>query len=382
MRPKISIITHYNFSNAGPIHGPAHTVASYLSRKGASYNFIQYPLYSGAPSILFSKSKNKKVEGTFGPSFSMPLPIKSLYELIKTINFLFKNNQSYVIAVDPLNAFAAILAKKFGFIKKVVFYTVDYTPYRFSNKILNRIYHLIDLYCVYNADVVWNVSTRIMDKRKEQGVAEYKNKYVPNAPSFEVGKRLPESKVDRYNIMMVAGITHSPAFTMVIDAISKLIKKYPHVKLTIIGAGSYEQELKEKIKRSYLHDHVVFLGQLDHEKLLQELPKGGIGLAIYTRDYDWVNYGDSMKAREYFLCGLPVIITDVVSTAEDVLKHSAGIVVKSSSREIYMAIDKLMGNKRLWQKNRLNAIRLAKEFDMDSILDKEFASISSSSLKA
>lgn len=372
MAKKILLLSHFNYSQAGPIHGPVHTLASYLERKKTPYVYIIYPLYAGERSFVTTFDGKREKTRKFGSSLKLPLPIKALYETWFTFNFLRNNNFDLVVAIDPLNALAALIAKRFGFTKKVIFYTVDYTPKRFPNKLLNNMFHAIDSFCIRNADAVWNVSNKIVEKRQEQGVADLRNKYVPNAPSFKVGKPLPDNRVDQFNIMMVTGITHSPAFTMVIDAISALIGKNPKVKLSLIGGGPYEAELKNKVNKSALKGHVEFLGQLDHDTLLKTLPKGGVGLAIYTSDYNWVNYGDSMKAREYLLSGLPTIITDVVSTGEDIAKYDAGLVVKPAKKDIQTAVEKLISDRSYWTKMRSNALTLSKEQDIDKILDRVF----------
>lgn len=369
----IFLISHFNYTAAGPIHGPLHSVASYLQRKKLPYEAIAHPLYAGAKSLYEVFNGRKITTREFGWCLKFPLPIKSFIEALKTITILAKNKPDLVIAIDPLNAFAALIAKKLGISGKVVFYTVDYTPMRFPNKFLNWLYHAIDGFCIRNADSVWNVSIRIVERRREQGVPDEKNLYVPNAPSFKVGKRLPLKKVNRYNIIMITGITHSPAFSMVIEAIAMLIDKQPKIKLSLIGAGPYEEELRKKVADSLLRGHVEFLGQLDHETLLKTLPRGGIGLAIYTPDYNWINYGDSMKAREYLLSGLPTVITDVVSTADDIQKYKAGLVVKADKGAIRSAIEKFFKDEKFWLSSRANALKLAKDFDMDKILDRAFA---------
>ena len=55
--------------------------------------------------------------------------------------------------------------KTLGWVDKVVFYTIDFTPRRFKNKILNNFYLLIDKWCVKFADEVWNLSERMFEAR-------------------------------------------------------------------------------------------------------------------------------------------------------------------------------------------------------------------------
>lgn len=375
VKQKTLLLSHFNYSKDGPIHGPVHTIISYLARRKTPYIYIGYPLYPGEKSLLTKFDSKKEVTKKFGSTFKANILLKSLYEILTTLSYVYQFKPSLIVAIDPLNALAAILAKKVGIVNKVIFYTVDYTPSRFPNRIVNRLYHLIDEYCVKNSDFVWSVSNKIVEKRKEQGLPDIKNRYVPNAPSCKAGKPLPANRVNRFNIMMVSGITHAPSFTIVIDAMSSLVNKYPKLKLSIIGGGSAEEEFKTKIEKSKLKGHVEFLGQLDHKTLLKTLPKGGLGLAIYTSDYDWVNYGDSMKAREYLLSGLPTIITNVVSTGEDIRKFNAGFVVNPLRLDIQRAVEKILNDSSLWKKQRENAIKLSKEFDIDKILDISFRAI-------
>src|SRR5690606_6446004 len=71
------------------------------------------------------------------------------------------------VGVDNFNAFWGVILKKLGWVKEVVYYTIDYVPVRFQNPVLNDVYHWMDKFCVRNADVVWNVSPRIAEGREE-----------------------------------------------------------------------------------------------------------------------------------------------------------------------------------------------------------------------
>ena len=111
-----------------------------------------------------------------------------------------------------------------------------------------------------------------------------------------------------------------------------------------------------------LSKRVIFTGSKPHEDVMKILSKSGVGLAIYTDDFPWTKYGDSMKAREYLACGLPVIITNVPSTADDIENARAGMVIKGVS-EIETAIDHLFKDEKSYQKIKKNAFALAKKFD-------------------
>lgn len=354
MRDKIFLVSHVYFTDSGPVYGPVNVIKDYLESKKRKYYLVEYPLTS-----------------------RLPLIIKSFFE---TLNTLFKGilyKPRVFIGIDPLNALAGIIMKKLGFTGKTIFYCVDYTPTRFKNKFLNFCYLSIDEFCAKNSDEVWNVSMRIIDVRKRQNVPNEKIKFVPNSPSFFKCPRQSIGKIDRSKIVIVTGLTHSPAFDLVLASFKKVSEKLPGLRLSVIGTGAYQEKLVTKVKKMGLLKSVKFLGQLANKDLLEEVSKSGLALAIYTfsKNYSWVYYGDSKKAREYLACGTPVIITDVVGTSEDIKKHGSGLVIRPDIKELAKAIEKLAQDKEFWFECRKNAIKLGRKFDINLILDKTFKPI-------
>ena len=73
----------------------------------------------------------------------------------------------------------------------------------------------------------------------------------------------------------------------------------------------------ERLPRSFLNEHIKFLGYLEHDDLLRHLPFCGIALASYSDDPDSITYyADPTKPKGYLACGLPVVITNVPWIAE------------------------------------------------------------------
>lgn len=351
---KILLASHIYSTDSGPVYGPYNVIKDYLENKGVRVRTIEYPLASGS-SLIF----------------------KSLAEIFKTIKIAANYKPDVFIGVDPLNALAGVLLKKIKLVKKTIFYCVDYTPTRFGSSILNNAYLTIDKLVSKKSDEVWNVSSRILEVRKSQGISENKIRLVPNSPDFNSCPRIPKGKIDRNKIVMVAGLTHSPAFDLVLPAFKDLSKKFPKVRLSVIGTGPYQKQLAAKVRKMGLSKKIKFMGQLPTSDLLKEVSKSGMALAIYTysKKYSWVYYGDSKKAREYLACGVPVVITDVVGTANDIKDYSAGIVIEPNINDLYSAMFKIVDDKKLWSDYQTNAIKLAREMDISKILDKIFKSL-------
>ncbi|MEK7497299.1 MAG: glycosyltransferase [Patescibacteria group bacterium] len=349
---KILIVSHVFMRDGIETHGPLHSIVDYLKKSKRHHLIVSYPLYS-----------------------KIPLPIKSVLETLNTIKFGFSKRFDIIIAIDPLNALAGIILKKLGRCKSLIFYTVDYADKRFENSFLNSIYHLIDRLAINNADYVWNVSSRIVQKRLKQGIKKEKIILLPNSPDVEQIKPAGDKEVNRNWILMISGVTHSPTFDATVNAFLKVVKRRKDAKLLIAGSGPYEAELKKIAKSKGLKNNIEFKGQMQHKDLVTLMRKCGIGIALYTQDFSWTKYGDSMKAREYLAAGVPTIITGTVSTADDIRKAEAGIVVKLDEKEIANVIDKILSNEDLYKKMRINARNLALATDFAAILETSLAKI-------
>ena len=281
-----------------------------------------------------------------------------------------KNETTIYIGIDPLNALFGIISKKIFGIKKVIFYTADYAKVRFGNRLLNSIYHLIDRFAVKNADEVWNVSTRIYELRLQQNIIPERNFFVPNSPAFYDIKRRSIGKINRYELITVATSTKNTDLTIIFTAISDLSKKYPDISLKIIGLDNWQNNYINLLKKLNLSSRIKFLKCMPHAELIDNLCAAGVGLALYTNAFSWTYFSDSMKARYYLACGLPVIMTDISSTAGDIRKRNAGMIISFNRKNLVYALDELLSNINTYKRYRNNAIKLARDFDIEKILQK------------
>jgi len=324
-----------------------------LQKNKMDFIFIRHSIDGNLPSTIYNYHKGKNISRKNLVVFSKIAPLRYISEIISTfIYFLHKKYDVRIcyIGVDPLNAFTGVLLKKVSKIDKVIFYTADYSKKRFSNKILNYLYHTVDRYCVKNVDEVWNVSSRIRDVRKNMGLIDSKNIFLPNVPSDEY-KNYTTNKKNKYHLITLGVIGDQLDFIGIFDSIKDLKIKFPQILLTIVGNGPKEEEYIQYVKINGLENNVKFLGYLSHNQALEEISKSGIGLALYNGNWNFNYYGDSVKCREYFSFGLPVITTDSHSTVEEIKENQAGIVCNMNKDDYIRAILEIIGNYEKYSRN-------------------------------
>lgn len=341
----IFISTHATLIDGKIYESPSNTLIEILKKNKEDFFFLRHSMDGKLPSIVYEYEKGDLIKEKKLFVLSRIAPLRYLTEILSSfLFFLFldKTKKIIYIGADPLNAFTGVLLKKIGKIKKVIFYTADYSKERFKNKVLNFFYHAIDRFCVKNSDQVWNVSSRIVKIRKEQKLSDDKNIFVPNVPSSEYEKYLNKNKKEKYHLISLGIIGEQLDYLGIFEAISDLKNQYPQIILKIIGNGPKENEYKNYVEKHELNDYIKFLGYLNHERALEEISKSGIGLALYNGKWSFNYFGDSMKCREYFCFGLPVITTNTHSTIDDIIEFKAGIVCPMNKDEYKKAISEIM----------------------------------------
>lgn len=373
MRNKFVVVTHAVLSGSEDIAGPAHNIVSYLDRKKAEYLFIRHSLFAGDQTLLSSRKGGKVSSSRLNSSLRFGEIVNRVsegYRTVKSVSQFSKKKPSVYIGIDPLNSFWGLVLKKMGKVNTLISFTVDYSPNRFQSRLLNKIYHLIDRVTLRFSDKAWVVSKRIYDLRLAQGKNPRDIVLVPNAPGVSEVKSLIKKNADSMNIITIGTISSAINFKVVIDSIGEVRKSFPNVKLTIIGQGQGMMDLEKEIEKLGLTQNVFLVGSKTHDEVFKILSSQGIGIAMYTDDAPWSYYSDSMKARDYLALGLPVIISGNIGTVDEIMNEKAGILIKNEKEDLVKAIERLLRDKIYYEELRKNALRLAKENDIEKILDK------------
>ena len=154
---KVIIVSH-TYTTGAP-----QKLREFLIEKVEKLVFIGHPFYyceDIRSSIEIYSGGELKSHKFFFKLFRSE-PLLYIKDFILTPWWALKSKTRFdmYVGVDPLNALVGLLLRKIKIVKKVIFYTIDYSPVRFENKILNSIYDRMEKICVYNSDIVWNLSS-------------------------------------------------------------------------------------------------------------------------------------------------------------------------------------------------------------------------------
>ncbi len=361
--------------------GPAQELESYLvARKMKKFRYIGHPFTFAADIRSFYsvyKDGNKELSHkAYG--WRLPGVLGYVKDLLYTLGWLLFSGEKYdlYIGVDNLNAFAGLMLRALGKTDTVFFYTIDYIPKRFDNRLLNRLYHWMDSYCVAHCDYVWNLSPVMIEEREKKGVlAKHSGKQitVPIGTDLNV-KRTPFEDIDRYTIAFFGHLRQGQGVDFLIGLLPEVIEKIPKARLLIIGTGPLEKQLKERAEMFGLSNHVRFAGFIeDHTEAQTLLSRCAVGIAPYEdSESTYTRYTDPGKPKAYMAAGLPVVITKVPRIAYEIERKGAGIAIEYDSGDAVRALVSILSDDDRLLEYKKNAIEFAGEFEWPAIFENAF----------
>jgi glycosyltransferase involved in cell wall biosynthesis len=282
------------------------------------------------------------------------------------------------IRIDSLNALAGIILKRLGRVRKVAFYTIDFVPKRFSNPLLNTLYHRIDRFCVEHADITWNLSDRMAEGREK--VSGYPRKLREKQIELPIGvwwNRIKPKKAIGNRAIFVGHITEKQGVQLVIEAIPLILRQVRDFRLDIAGDGPYRNQLEEQVKRLGLSQYVTFHGFIKKDQDVEKMvARSALTLALYRKENNpFTYYADPGKLKVYLASGVPVLLTDLPAVAREIARAKAGLLVEYDPDSVANAIIKLLKNPKKLTDYRRNARDFAKQFDWPTIFEKAFKSV-------
>lgn len=376
---KIAIVTHQSLMPCIPGDDLRRFV---LDRGCSNLTYITHPLLllkeSYRSSSAVSYFKNSRVAKTLS-AYHWTLPETLLYvkDLIYTLVWVFTSDQIYDIyfGINNLNALAGLVLKKLGRVKKVVYYTIDLYPQRFSSKIINWIYHKLDKACVKFCDETWNVSPFIVKSREQEGMIgkDFSRQFtVPIGIWFYEIKRVPWEKVKKTKIVYVGHLKNFYGVDLIIRTLPLIRKKIPDIRLEIIGGGEQMEELKKLVNELSVSLNVKFYGWKDKKQAEQLMSNGAIGLAPFNTLIidEKIKNADPAKIKDYLALGLPVVMTNAALNAKSINKAKCGIIVDYTPEALANAVIKLVSNENLRKDYRKNALQYISQFDWNNLFTK------------
>lgn len=352
--------------------------AVYLLEAGADIDYLKFPFfYSQTKSIWIEHYRNGQLQFRrrswirfFRPEL---LSFAKDFLWLMTVGWWQIRGADFVLVSNNLLGFAALILRWLGVIPRFTYLVVDYSPTRFSNPWVERIYVALDRLVATRADSVWTMSMAMLEGRARDGkldLEKVRHRLAPMGNNSDVIFKDGEVPHDMRSLVFVGNPSaRNVRADLLLEVAIVLRERGESFCLVFVGPGDTSQ-LRARCAELGLEDQVVFKGSiaaiLDLDRYLSGL---GIGLAPYDPGLadNFSRFADPAKIKTYLGCGLPVLTTDVPVISSEVERRGAGFVTPFSAEGFADRVQ------RLWQdypKARASARAMGADFTYDKIFDR------------
>ncbi len=142
-------------------------------------------------------------------------------------------------------------------------------------------------------------------------------------------------------LLNVSSLEPRKGIRRVIQAMSRLVVRFPHLKYFVLGQGEQELELRRMVEELRLHDVVVFAGTTSE----LEAYYNAADIFVMLPDDE----GNSIACHEAMSSGLPVVVSDTGGFLESVPTTAGFLVTPDDTEKIDDALSRLIESPLLRQ---------------------------------
>ena len=204
-----------------------------------------------------------------------------------------------------------------------------------------------------HSDGIISVSRALKEKIHQLDIPESKIRVIGNGVdtqnfrAIERSRARKELKIPENSkvVVSVATLRESKGHQHVVAALPKLIRKYPELKLCIVGDGPYRNRITSLIQRSGLQEHVFLAGK----RATAEIPfwfNAADVSVLASSSEGWPNV-----VLESLACGTPVVATPVGQIPELLQDRDVGILTSPEPEDLVAALDTALS--RDWDRSAL-----------------------------
>ncbi|GFK94659.1 Glycosyltransferase Gtf1 [Fundidesulfovibrio magnetotacticus] len=370
-------------SHVTDLSGPSEAVENYLASRSGKLGVIYHPFHycQDRRSCLKEYRDGAPRREVRQGGWALPALATYVKDVLFTLWYFFRLGGRFdvYLGADPLNTVVGVLLKWLGRTDFVIFYTIDWMPERFSNKWLNAVYHWLDRFCVRHCDAAWNISPRIQEVRRSQGLPDAKNILVPVGVNLEQVVLPDKTGRKPSELVLLGALAPSKGVDLVIEAFPLIRERCPGVTLHVIGKTPHEAVEDGVVYQPFeprlaaLGEGVVLHGAKPHAEVLAMLPGYDVSLALYRPSANNLSqWADPSRVKDYLACGLPVVITPVPEIHKDVAALEAGLVAPYEAKAMADAVASILEDPDRWRAMRENALAYMASYSWSAILDRVF----------
>jgi colanic acid/amylovoran biosynthesis glycosyltransferase len=174
------------------------------------------------------------------------------------------------------------------------------------------------------------------------------------------------------NLVSVCRLVEKKGLEYALEAVAKIVKKYPRIHFTIVGKGRLQASLEQLIKKLKIGDYVTLFGWGTHEQVVTILDNSHIFLLPSITALNGDEEGIANALKEAMAMGLISIGTWHAGTPELIEDGVSGFMVsQKDSCQLSAAIEYIIEHPDIWEPIGMAARKkVEEEFEVKQSIKK------------
>lgn len=185
---------------------------------------------------------------------------------------------------------------------------------------------------------------------KHYRVSQDKIRVIHNAVDLEAYKKIKPKRERGPTVIFIGRLVPWKGLEGVIKVMVLLVKKYPRIKLLVVGEGPEKEKLKRLAKQLRVEKHVQFLGRIEHGRTMELLKDSDV--LVLNSKYEGLPH----VVIEAMACKVPVVATNIDGIREVIENGKTGILVRvGANKELQQGIERLLKDRHFRARTITNA---------------------------
>jgi glycosyltransferase involved in cell wall biosynthesis len=269
-----------------------------------------------------------------------------------------------------------LLARRLRRCHKVVYWAVDFVPNRFGDNVLTKAYDRLDALCCHYADARFELSAAALrgrnDRLRLKPESTSRAHVVPIGAWVDTVPVTPENGWKSRRVLYVGHLVKRQGVGLLVEALGLLARRDVDFVAEIAGSGPLEAELRKRAEIAGIQERLRFAGFIpDHRGVESFLATGSLAVAAYDpEDNVLTQHADPTKLKDYLAAGLPIVMTELPHNARELEERAGAEIIPFEARALADAIERGLADGEQWQQRRRAALRYAKGFDWQALLEE------------
>lgn len=190
--------------------------------------------------------------------------------------------------------------------------------------------------------------------------------------SFDVEVLRNKYEIEGESILFVGRLIDWKGIDDLINAVPKILKKYPRTKLLLVGEGPFKGKLVKLSKSLDVTNNILFIGEVSQEKLLQYYSLANVFVLPSMINYRGETEGLGVVLLEAMACGIPVVGSNVGGIPDIISDGETGLLANQKDPDdLAQKIIRLLADEDLRKRIIDNGLKFVKKnFSLEVIADR------------